>query len=401
MSDLLAYGPIGVAAFLIMLGFVVVIHELGHYLAGRVFGAAAESFSVGFGKPIFERKDKRNTRWRINWIPFGGFVKFVGESQLAGDVNARDAGQMALNTDDAHGANAPIGKKYMDLTVGQRSIVSAAGPFANFVLAAFLFAIVAMNFGKPVEQVGVAGFGEGPAQAAGFEIGDKLISANGAPIKQRADVQRIVSLATGDVLRFVVDRNGQQLDIEVVPIRGQRDNGFGQIVSVGQVGLVMNRVKVDHVRFGLTGSLMEGVRQTGEVMLTTGKMLKRLVTGREPISQLSGPVGIGDMTQRVVTSTLGQEQVPLFARLKAVGWTLLQITAFVSVGIGIVNLLPFPVLDGGHLVFNAYEAITGSVLPAKIQEVTLTFGAIFLLGMAVIITASDIVKTGILQGFSG
>ena len=399
MSDLLAYGPIGVAAFLIMLGFVVVIHELGHYLAGRAFGAAAESFSVGFGKPIFERKDKRNTRWRINWIPFGGFVKFVGESQLASDVNGDETLEGASQAVSV--ANAPIGKKYMDLTVGQRSIVSAAGPFANFVLAAFLFAILAMNFGKSVEQVGVAGFGDGPAQAAGFEIGDKLVSANGTPIERRADVQRIVSLATGEALRFVVERDGGKIEIVVTPIRAQRDNGFGQMVSVGQVGLVMDRVKVDHLRFGIAGSLLEGISQTGEVMMTTGKMLKRLVTGREPISQLSGPVGIGDMTQRVVTSTLGQDQVPLSSRLSAVGWTLLQITAFVSVGIGIVNLLPFPVLDGGHLVFNAYEAITGSVLPAKIQEITLTFGAIFLLGMAVIITASDIVKTGILQGFSG
>ena len=401
MSDLLSYGPIGVAAFLIMLGFVVVIHELGHYLAGRAFGAAAESFSVGFGRPIFEHKDKRNTRWRINWIPFGGFVKFVGESQLAGDVNGDETSEGAGACQAVSVANAPIGKKYMDLTVGQRSIVSAAGPFANFVLAAFLFAILAMNFGKSVEQVGVAGFGDGPAQAAGFEIGDKLVSANGTPIERRADVQRIVSLATGEALHFIVDRNGQEIEITVTPIRAQRDNGFGQIVSVGQVGLIMDRIEVERLQFGIVGSLLEGVSQTGEVMMTTGKMLKRLVTGREPISQLSGPVGIGDMTQRVVTSALSQDQVPLSSRLSAVGWTLLQITAFVSVGIGIVNLLPFPVLDGGHLVFNAYEAITGSVLPAKIQEVTLTFGAIFLLGMAVIITASDIVKTGILQGFSG
>jgi len=401
LSNLLAYGPIGIAAFILMLGFVVVVHELGHYLAGRAFGAAAESFCVGFGKPIFERKDKRNTRWRINWIPFGGFVKFVGESQLAADVNEDSMLAGSFDSQNQTVTSAPIGKKYMDLTVGQRSIVSAAGPFANFVLAALLFAIVALNLGKSIEQVSVAGFGEGPAQAAGFEIGDKLISANGTKIKRSADVQRIVSLATGDVLSFVVDRNGQELSIDVVPIRGQRDNGFGQIVSVGQVGLLMDRVEVDRLKFGLFGSLAEGINQTGEVMLTTSKMLKRLITGREPVSQLSGPVGIGDMTQRVVTSTLGQEQMPLSARLRAVGWTLLQITAFVSVGIGIVNLLPFPVLDGGHLVFNAYEAITGSVLPARIQEVALTFGAIFLLGIAVIITASDIVKTGILQGFSG
>lgn len=387
MSNLLTYGPIGIVAFILMLGLVVVVHEMGHYLAGRAFGAAAESFSVGFGKPIFERTDKRNTRWRLNWIPFGGFVKFVGESQMAGDVGKEEIG--------------PIGKKYMDLTVGQRSIVSAAGPFANFVFAAVLFAVLAFTFGKSVERLSIAGFGEGPAQAAGFEIGDSIVSIDGTPIKQSADIQRIVSLSTGDKVTFALERGGQEISIDVVPVRKQRDNGLGQIVSVGQVGIQMSREKVDHIYFGPLTAFGEGVAQTGKVMVTTGTMLKRLITGREPITQLSGPVGIGDITRRVVSNTLEQDSVPLSKRIKSVWWNLLQISAFVSVGIGLVNLLPFPVLDGGHLVFNAYEAITGSVLPARIQEVALTFGAIFLLGMALVITAGDIVKTGIFQVFSG
>ena len=387
MDSIFAQGPLGIVSLFIVLGLVVVVHELGHYWAGRAFGAAAESFSIGFGKPVFERKDSRNTRWRFNWIPFGGFVKFVGESQTAGDVGVIEDG--------------PIGKKYMDLTVGQRSIVSAAGPVANFVLAVFLFAIIAMSLGKSVQKVTIVGFQDGPAQDAGFEIGDIILSIDGRKVERNQDIQREVTLSTGDELSFLVDRGGAETEVTVVPVRQTIESDFGQRVSVGRIGMEMNSVEVDGISYTPWGALGEGVRQTGDVIATTGKMLGRLVTGREPITQLSGPVGIGDMTRRVVSTTLGQEAAPLSARLKTVGWMLIQISAFVSVGVGIVNLLPLPVLDGGHLVFNAYEAITGSVLPVKIQEITLTFGAVFLLGLAVVVTAGDVVKTGIFQGLGG
>lgn len=387
MSSIFTQGPLGIVSLFIVLGLVVVVHELGHYLTGRAFGAAAESFSIGFGRPIYERKDKRNTRWRVNWIPFGGFVKFVGESQTAGDVGVVEDG--------------PIGKKYMDLTVGQRSLVSVAGPLANFILAALIFALLAFNFGRNVEKITAREIVGAPAQAAGFEVGDIILAVDGKDVGRTSDVQRIVSLSTGTALSFTVDRDGEILMLDVVPVRGETDNGFGQTVSVGLIGLRMQRETVGRVEFGPVAALGEGARQTIETITTTGKMLGRLVTGREPITQLSGPVGIGDMTRRVVSSTLEQDAAPLSARLKSVGWMLLQISAFVSVGIGLVNLLPFPILDGGHLVFNAYEAVTGSVLPERIQEVALTFGAIFLLGFAVVITAGDIVKTGILQSFGG
>ena len=387
MDSIFAQGPLGIVSLFIVLGLVVVVHELGHYWAGRAFGAAAESFSIGFGKPVFERKDNRNTRWRFNWIPFGGFVKFVGESQTAGDVGVIEDG--------------PIGKKYMDLTVGQRSIVSAAGPVANFVLAVFLFAIIAMSLGKSVQKVTIVGFQDGPAQDAGFEIGDIILSIDGRKVERNQDIQREVTLSTGDELSFLVDRGGAETEVTVVPVRQTIESDFGQRVSVGRIGMEMNSVEVDRISYTPWGAFGEGVRQTGDVIATTGKMLGRLVTGREPITQLSGPVGIGDMTRRVVSTTLGQEAAPLSARLKTVGWMLIQISAFVSVGVGIVNLLPLPVLDGGHLVFNAYEAITGSVLPVKIQEITLTIGAVFLLGLAVVVTAGDVVKTGIFQGLGG
>lgn len=393
MQSIFAQGPLGIVSLFLVLGLIVVVHELGHYLAGRAFGAAAESFSVGFGKPIFEMKDKRNTRWRLNWIPFGGFVQFVGESNTV-----TQEGEPAIS---AQAVPAPIGKKYMDLTVGQRSIISAAGPVANFVLAIFLFALVAFGVGKPIETITIAGFAEGPAEAAGFEVGDQLYSINGKVIRNSQDVLSGIGLSTGVTLNFIVNRDGGEVAIDVVPVRVSTVSNLGQRVSVGQIGISIEANRTGYKRFGPMAALGEGVQETGATIARTGIMLGRLVTGREPITQLSGPVGIGDLTRRAVSATLEQEKVPLGDRLKAVGWLLLQISAFVSVGIGLVNLLPLPVLDGGHLVFNAYEAFTGSILPEKIQAITMRVGVVFLLSVAAIVTLGDIVKTGILQGFGG
>jgi len=367
---------------ILMLGPIVVIHEFGHYLAGRAFGAAAESFSVGFGKPLFERKDKRNTRWRVNWIPFGGFVAFVGEGQPTDGPETVDP------------ASVPVGKKYMELSPLQRSVVSLAGPMANFITAILIFSLVAFNFGKPVQQITVAGFGDGPAQAAGFEVGDEFVSVEGKPIKRRGDILLAVSLSSGDRVDFVVKRDGEPLDISVVPERQTSVNEFGHQESTGRIGLQMGLETVDYINYNPVEAIGEGMSQTLEIVALTGKMLGRIVTGREPITQLNGPVGIGDVTGKVISKTLEPESVPLAKRFRLLGWTLLQYVALFSVGVGIVNLLPLPVLDGGHLVMNAYEAITGSVLPEKIQMLTLRFGMMFLLGVAAIVTVGDIVKAG-------
>ncbi len=384
MDSVIAQGPLLIFSILLLLGPIVIIHELGHYLAGRMFGAAAESFSVGFGKPLLVHKDKRNTRWRVNWIPFGGFVAFVGEAPS----DETSSGQSPANS-------APIGKKFMEMNVWQRSVIAVAGPLANFMTAILIFALIAFTFGKPVQKVTVAGFAEGPAEAAGFQVGDVFVSVNDKEIMQTQDVLNYVSLSSGSELSFVLERAGQLINLDVVPERQTVETELGQTVSIGRIGVSMETRNLDQVDFSLVGALGEGVVRTGDIVATTGRVLGRLVTGREPITQLSGPVGIGDLARRVVSRTLEQERVPLWNRLKALGWNLLQIAAFISVGVGLVNLLPLPVLDGGHLVMNAYEAVTGSVLPEKVQAITLRFGMVFLLTIAAIVTVGDIAKTGI------
>ena len=387
MGSILTQGPLFLIPMLLLLGVVVVVHELGHYLAARAFGGAAESFSVGFGKPLIERKDKRNTRWRINWIPFGGYVKFVGEAQTAGDIGKIEA--------------SPIGKHFMEMTVWQRSVIAAAGPVANFLLASVLFALIALNHDTPVQRIVIADVLEGPAAEAGLAPGDGLVAVNGQGIQQSSVLIQKIMLSSGTPLIFSVERDGTVQDIAVTPVRNARDNGLGQTHNVGSINVQLSVEQVGLIEFGPISAIGEGVRRTGETLGMTVTMLGRLATGREPLTQLSGPIGIGDVSRRAVNATMGVESVSLGRRLASVGWLMINICAFVSVGIGLFNLLPLPVLDGGHLVFNAYEAVTGKLMPIKVQELSLRFGMILLLGVAAIVTWGDIVKTGLFQSLGG
>lgn len=382
MIGALSQGAIFIVSLVLMLGIVVVVHELGHYLAGRLFGAAAESFSVGFGNSIFERTDKRGTRWRINWIPLGGFVKFVGEAQAPGDL-----GQVV---------SGPVGKPYTELTPLQRIGVSLAGPAANFVLAVFLFAAILFANGSPRQTITITGVVEGgPAAAAGLAEGDRVVAVNGKPVENATDLLIPVQLGAGDPLDVTVLRSGAETVLTVTPQRQIRENAVGMTQPMGTIGIAFEPVPLEPQEYGPLGALAGGVRETGDTITLTANMIVRMATGKESLSNLSGPVGIGDVSRRVVNQTMAIEEVPLGTRIMALVWTGLQICALISVGIGLFNLLPLPILDGGHVVFNAYEAIRGKPLPEKIQEASLTVGLIMLIGLFVVVTLGDVMETGV------
>ncbi|MCR9269519.1 MAG: RIP metalloprotease [Hyphomonadaceae bacterium] len=390
MTEILAQGPIFLICLAFLLGVVVIIHELGHYLAGRWYGAAVESFSVGFGKPIAEIKDSKNTRWRINWIPLGGFVKFVGESQLPGDVGKQEQG--------------PIGKPYHELGVGARSIVAMAGPAANFILAVFLFAIFFAFRGTEQYDVYAYQVNDGfPAAEAGMVAGDVIKTIDGKPIREVADMIVITTMSSGRELNFEIERGSQSLNLTVTPVRVVRENQLGQIVPQGTIGLVPAPVadSVEFRRYGPISAVGKGVVETKNTVEHTVYMLSRIITGKEPLGLMSGPVAIGDAGRRIVNRTLGAETVPMSRRVSALAWSTLQLCALISIGIGFFNLLPLPVLDGGHLVFNAYEAVTGKVMPEKVQEVALMAGLGLLLTMFVFITWGDVLETGLFAGSTG
>jgi len=384
MQELLSQGPAFILCLVVMLALVVVVHELGHYVAGRFFGAAVESFSVGFGRSIWERTDRHGTRWRINWIPLGGFVKFVGEAQLPNDVGEVELG--------------PEGLPYGELSVGARSIVSVAGPLANFLLAIVLFTIIIGFNGDYRSRVEVAGLAEGyPAIDAGLEVGDVLVEVNGLEILRPADVPKAVLLTSGEEIDIVIERQGSRQVLPLTPIQTIRDNGLGQMMPHSTIGVILGIVegteRVSSV--GPIEALSRGVGQTGFVLQTTVTMMGRLVTGREPLASLSGPVAIGDTGRRLFNRTIGRDDISFWAGLQAFFWNILGISAAISIGIGFFNLLPLPVLDGGHLVFNAYEAVTGRVLPEKVQELALMAGLGLLMTLFVFITWGDILETGL------
>ena len=363
MTEILSQGPIFLVCLAFLLGVVVIIHELGHYWMGRWFGAGVESFSVGFGKPIFETKDKHGTRWRVNWIPLGGFVKFVGESQLPSDVG--------------HIEEGPAGKPYPQLGVGARSLVALAGPAANFVLAVFLFAIFFAFRGVETYDVYAHNVSpDYPAAEAGMQAGDVIKSIDGKPVEALSDMIVITSMSSGRALDFEIERGSETLTLSVTPRRETRPNQLGQLVPQGTIGIVPAPVMetLEYRHYGPFSAVGKGMVETKNTVEHTVYMLGR-----------------------IVNATMGAETVPLTTRLSALGWSVLQLCALISIGIGFFNLLPLPVLDGGHLVFNAYEFVTGKVMPEKVQEVALMAGLGLLLTMFVFITWGDVLETGLFQ----
>lgn len=381
MDGALAQVIVFIVSLVVMMGIVVVIHELGHYYAGRWFGAAVESFSVGFGGPIAERKDKRGTRWRINWIPLGGFVKFVGEAQGPRDVGVIEAG--------------PQGKPYTELGPLQRIVVSLAGPAANFILAVLVFTILLLWVGTPRESLRVEEVLEGgPAAVAGLEVGDVIVGVDNKVVVNSDDLKLPVSLKAGSPIPFEVERGSERLTLTITPERQLGDNGLGQMIQKGAIGIKYLPIQTGVQTYGPLSALVGGVVETGETVDMTVDMLARMVTGKEPISNLSGPVGIGDVTRRVATRVM-EADISTADKLRNMLIMALKICALVSVGIGLFNLLPFPILDGGHVIFHTWEAVTGKALPEKIQEGALTVGFFVLIGLFVVVTWGDILETGV------
>ena len=389
MGDVFSQGPLFLFCLIFLMGIVVIIHEFGHYLVGRWFGAAVESFSIGFGKPLFERKDRHGTRWRVNWIPLGGFVKFVGESQLASDVGRGETG--------------PVGKPYSDLGVGQRSLVSVAGPLANFILSSLIFALIIGVHGRPNMKVGISNvIAGGAAEAGGLQAGDVILSVNGEAISDVSEVLVAIILNPNEEMDFVVQRDNAEQTITVTPEEIVRENDFGQQVPQATIGVNIGPVSMgSRTTYNPVEALGQGVIETGATIDRTITMLTRIVTGKMSMHAMTGPVGIGDIGRRAVNRVWDQQQMTTGQKLEQLFWMLASICAAISVGVGFFNLLPLPVLDGGHLVFNAYEAIVGKEMPQKVQEVALTFGLILLLGMVVVITWGDLIETGLFGARGG
>jgi len=356
--------------FLFVLMVVVFVHEMGHYLVGRLCGIGVQAFSVGFGPELVGFNDRHGTRWKLCAIPLGGYVKFVGDMSVTSsqvDAQAMEALSEAERKISFH--TQPVWK---------RAATVFAGPLFNFLLTIVVFAVLFVAYGRYVSEPVVAEVTAGsPAAEAGIRPGDRFVSVDGSKVESFSDVQRLVSGRAGDAITFVLLRDGKDVTVTATPRLMEQEDALGNKIKVAIIGVVNNQEAGQPrlVTYGPGGALVAAVEETGHIIERTGQFLTRFAVGREDKCQLGGPVKIAGMAGQA--AKLGFE------------W-LVQLVALLSVGIGILNLLPIPPLDGGHLVFYAAEAVMRRPLSERVMEALYRTGMFLVLAFMVFVFWNDL-----------
>jgi regulator of sigma E protease len=356
--------------FLFVLSLVVFFHELGHFLIARWCGVRILAFSIGFGPELIGFRDRYGTRWKIAAIPLGGYVKFFGDENAA---SMPDAARLA-SMDESEKSQS-----FVFQPVVKRAAIVVAGPFANFLLAIVIFAGIFMLYGKQSMTARVDSVQPGSAAAAaGFQPGDLVVAINGSAIADFADMQRIVSESAGEPLTITVDRKGAQLLLKATPALKEVKDNFGNVHRIGILGITRSTAPED-LKFQPVSppqAVWMGVQETWFVIDRTMSYIGGVIVGREAADQLGGPIRIAQMSGQVAT----------------VGFVaLIHLAAVLSVSIGLLNLFPIPLLDGGHLLFYSIEALRGRPLSERAQEVGFRIGLAIVLMLMIFATFNDIV----------
>ncbi|HLH12259.1 MAG TPA: RIP metalloprotease RseP [Methylovirgula sp.] len=359
-----------IVPFLFVLSIVIFFHELGHFLVGRLCGVKVDAFSLGFGPEVAHFVDRKDTRWRVGMLPLGGYVKFHG------DLNG------ASMSDEASIAEMPAGEKaqtFFAQSVWKRAAIVAAGPIANFLLAIVIFTGIYLVHGRGVLVPEIDKVMPGSAaEAAGFAPGDIVVSIDGNKIDSFEDMQRIVQTSSDSPLTFIVDRHGKEVTLVATPRRRDVSTPFGTS-RAGVLGVEANASVANwHVQhYNLFDSTRLAVGQTWFIIEQTGSYAGRLFTGRESTDQLSGPIRIAEVSGEMAKIGIA---------------ALLNLAAVLSISIGILNLLPIPLLDGGHLFYYAVEAIRGKALNERVQQVGFRIGLTLVVGLMILATYNDILR---------
>jgi regulator of sigma E protease len=356
--------------FLFVLSLVVFFHELGHFLIARWCGVRILVFSIGFGPELVGFNDRYGTRWKIAAIPLGGYVKFFG------DENAASMPDTERLADMDEGEKS---QSFVFQPVAKRAAIVVAGPMANFLLAIVIFAGIFMLYGKQSMTARVDSVqADSAAAAAGFQPGDLVVAINGSAIGDFADMQRVVSESAGEPLTITVERQGTQLVLKATPALKEIKDNFGNVHRIGILGITRSTAAED-LKFQPVPppqAVWMGVQETWFVIDRTLSYIGGVVVGREAADQLGGPIRIAQMSGQVAT----------------IGFVaLIHLAAVLSVSIGLLNLFPIPLLDGGHLLFYAIEALRGRPLSERAQEVGFRIGLAIVLMLMIFATFNDIV----------
>ncbi len=358
--------------FIFVLSIVVFFHELGHFLVGRWCGVKVEAFSIGFGKELFSFTDRKGTRWRLALIPLGGYVKFYGDADAA-----------SMSDEELSRVMTPEQKResLFGQSLLRRSAIVAAGPFANFLLAIVIFAATFYFSGRGELSPRVARVQAGEvADVAGFKAGDLVLTINGRKIDAWGEMQRIVQASPDTKLTFTVLRDQKEVTLVATPKLREFKTPFG-VNRAGMLGVVASNSEKDWKirKFGFGESIVAGANETWFVIERTGAYIGGLFTGRESTEQISGPIRIAEISGEVAKVSLS---------------ALINLAAILSISVGLLNLFPIPPLDGGHLLYFAFEAVKGKPLSKVGQEIGFRIGMGLVLALMVFATFNDILHVG-------
>ena len=364
-----------VLPFLVILTVLVFVHELGHYLVARRNGVRVEVFSIGFGPELFGWNDRAGTRWKFSAIPLGGYVKMFGDADPASMPGA----QLASMTEDQRAVS------FHHKRLAQRAAIVAAGPIANFVFALVLLSALFATVGQPYTPAYVGQVQPGSAaEQAGIKAGDTIVAMDGARIDRFEDVQRIVRLNTGTAMSMTVRRDSGDVTISVTPRVTSFTDRFGNEHKIGLLGIEGSGV--NYVRRDPASAVWRAGQETMNLTVGTLQAAWQMLLGLRPTDELGGPVRIAQMSGEVAQGGM-----------VAMMWFL----AVLSINLGLINLFPIPVLDGGHLLFYAAEAIRGRPLGQRAQEYGFRVGLALVLTLMVFATWNDLVHLRVVEFIKG
>ena len=362
--DSFGLGALGFVPFIVIISILIFFHELGHFLVGRWCGVKVVTFSIGFGPELFGYDDRHGTHWRIAAIPLGGYVRFFGDANAA---SLPDEERNQLMTPEERAVSL------FHKPVWQRIAIVAAGPLANFILAAFVFAAAFSIYGYPNSDAIIGPIkADGPAAKAGLRKGDRIVEVNGTKVTLFDQLPELISAEPGRPVNLTIERGQESFDVNVTPETRTFTTPDGKTISRAIIGIGPGGMS----RLDPVSALWQGTKETGQGIGASAKFIYDLFAGRGDPKQVTGIVGIA-VASKTITETIG------FAGL-------ILLTAGLSISVGFINLLPIPVLDGGHLVFYAIEAIRGRPVGARAQELSFGIGLMLIITITVLVLGHDL-----------
>jgi len=361
--------------FIALILVVVFIHEYGHYYFAKMYGVGVTDFSIGFGKEIFGWNDKSGTRWKICWIPLGGYVKFFGDRNVFSQADQEKILQQYSKEDQD--------KLFVLKPLYQRVLIVAAGPFANFLLAIVIFFSVYTFVGKDFTPAVINEVQkDSPAMTAGLKNNDIIVSIDGNKVKSIMEVSKFIMMSTDEFIDFIVLRSNQNLTYKVKPNIVAGEDNLGNKINKRMVGIKLGAYnnEINHVKLGPAKALFYSINEVYYVCISSLKYLGSMIVGSGDSSQLGGPIRIAKITGQVAEFGI----LPF-----------LSMMAYISISLGLINLFPIPLLDGGHLMFYSFEKILGHPLSQKVQEGFFRIGMFLLLSLMFFTTFNDLKDLGL------